>query len=583
MTNSAQKPHDISARDSALDIQQSWIVQAPAGSGKTGILVYRMLKLLAVVQQPEQVLAITFTRKAAKEMRDRLLSLLIRADSGESSEDDFEAIGIDLAKAVLKNDAKHGWQLLNMPHRLNIETIDALCARLVATMPWLSRLGEKPQTTEKPEQHYQFAIEQLLLELLDQDSDIQQDLIALLLSQENNFRKIRNLLQPMLSRRDQWLRHFLGKDLQRSQTDLEETWRSISEAMLSDLLASVPIGAKDTLIKLTHFSAKQRVDQEMQKSPRERNPAKLNFPAAVFIEQQRFPRADFADIDLWLGIREMLLTKKGSDYQLRKQVTKTQGFPTDFPDEKAQFKQLLADLENAPDFIEKLANIELIPPASFNDEQWEQLLILEKVLRRLLAHLQLRFHNAKECDFTEVSLRANQALDDLGEPTDLALRMDYQIQHILVDEFQDTSHAQFSLLKNLTRGWQKGDGRSLFLVGDPMQSIYRFREADVGLFIKLSEARGRINDIDLKPLVLSENFRSQKSLVDWFNQVFEVSFPKQNNETKGAIVYSPASSHKPEQDKPQFHAFHTEAKEAEHVVALVNQAIVREDRRATDM
>ena len=71
---------DFGERRRALDPTRSFIVQAPAGSGKTGLLIQRYLTLLASVDEPEEIIAITFTRKAAAEMRERLMAALVQAD-----------------------------------------------------------------------------------------------------------------------------------------------------------------------------------------------------------------------------------------------------------------------------------------------------------------------------------------------------------------------------------------------------------------------------------------------------------------------------------------------------------------------
>ncbi len=96
----------------------------------------------------------------------------------------------------------------------------------------------------------------------------------------------------------------------------------------------------------------------------------------------------------------------------------------------------------------------------------------------------LVFGERGQVDFTEVAQGAVRALGDPDAPTDLLLSLDVRIKHILVDEFQDTSISQWELLERLTAGWQPDDGRTMFVVGDPMQSIYRFREAEVGLFLR---------------------------------------------------------------------------------------------------
>ncbi|HXJ09474.1 MAG TPA: UvrD-helicase domain-containing protein, partial [Burkholderiales bacterium] len=107
---------DQAQREAALDPGRSFIVQAPAGSGKTDLLVKRYIRLLAIVGRPEEILAITFTRKAAAEMRKRVLK------------------GIPNAAEV--------------SHRLRIQTIDAFCAALTRQTPVLARFGAQPAIIE---------------------------------------------------------------------------------------------------------------------------------------------------------------------------------------------------------------------------------------------------------------------------------------------------------------------------------------------------------------------------------------------------------------------------------------------------
>ena len=95
---------DASARERALDVHRSFIVQAPAGSGKTGILTQRFLALLATVNEPEEIVAITFTRKAAAEMRDRIVAALEAATRGDAGDSDHERRTLALARAALARD-----------------------------------------------------------------------------------------------------------------------------------------------------------------------------------------------------------------------------------------------------------------------------------------------------------------------------------------------------------------------------------------------------------------------------------------------------------------------------------------------
>ena len=129
-------PADQAARERALDIRHSVLVQAPAGSGKTELLTRRFLRLLAAVDEPEEILAITFTRAATAEMRNRILSDLESA-AGHRPVGPEEAERLGPAQHAWAHAERRGWDLLRQPQRLLIETIDSLCLRIAGDRPLL--------------------------------------------------------------------------------------------------------------------------------------------------------------------------------------------------------------------------------------------------------------------------------------------------------------------------------------------------------------------------------------------------------------------------------------------------------------
>ena len=134
---------DQQARRDALDVTRSFIVQAPAGAGKTELLIQRYLKLLAVVDNPEEVIAITFTRKAAAEMQFRVLSALQMALRAEQSLKKHQQLTRSLAEAALRRDSECGWQLLANPRRMRIQTLDSLQASIARSRPVFSPEGAR--------------------------------------------------------------------------------------------------------------------------------------------------------------------------------------------------------------------------------------------------------------------------------------------------------------------------------------------------------------------------------------------------------------------------------------------------------
>ena len=236
-------PVDLRERKLACDPDFSWIVQAPAGSGKTELLTQRMLGLLARVENPEEVIAITFTRKAAAEMNQRMVeSLQTAAREPRSALEPHEQVNRELALAVLENNAKRGWSLLEQPGRLRIRTIDSLCSDLARQLPILSGLGGGQQIAQDTESLYRLAAARTMAAIEDETDELQPDVIRVLDRYDNQYDRLVGLLTSMLGHREQWMGHLLDLKTESgfNREELEDSLRFLIEAELRATLENIP-------------------------------------------------------------------------------------------------------------------------------------------------------------------------------------------------------------------------------------------------------------------------------------------------------------------------------------------------------
>ncbi len=522
-------PPDQAERQRALAVDQSFIVQAPAGSGKTTLLVERYLHLLASVQRPEEILAITFTRAAAMEMKQRVLKAL--ADDNPTT------------RAIARQDQTNNWQLARNPHLLKIQTIDSFATELATQIPG-AHSAEGMRIEDKPAPLYQQAARGVLNQLFGTDS-AHLYISEFMATLDNNADNAERLLSIMLAKRDQWL----------------DVARLISEFALT--------GAKQVEATLDH--AVEGLRSQLLSTLEQ----KLSADDQAMIARVADATGHPPNISALLPL---LLTQGGS---IRKTVDRRQGEAFTNKELKTATVEWLQDLD-----ARKLAGLLqacALLPESNNDAS--ALIATSVTLTLAASELEQLLQQQRCLDFTGMLMRAMQGLRDEHGPTDLALYWDYRIKHLLVDEFQDTSRSQYQFFNLLTEGWSYDGGNTFFAVGDPMQSIYRFRDADVSIFSQCWQQG--LPNVALEPLQLSANFRSDKTLVDWNNELFSTLFPRNSLPELGAIRFSPATAQRvPGQSEPnepqalQLQEFADETLEAE-AIARHLQALIQ-NRTADD-
>jgi ATP-dependent exoDNAse (exonuclease V) beta subunit len=534
---------DAAARAAALDTRSSCIVEAPAGSGKTGLLVQRFLKLLGDddLAQPEEVLAMTFTRKATAEMHARVLEQLEAAAQDAPLKDpasDFERDTRSLARAALARSQRLGWEILAQPHRLNIRSILSVCVDLANALPLLSGSGGQQQPIDFPDPLYRQAARQTLLQLGGSDAQLSDALSTILLHRDGSLADCERLIAQMLHTREQWGELIpLDRPLDDAFLDtevrarLERSLEAIVCAGLQRAADAMPTGV---LGELTTFAA------EHAHLPGYKDALS---PLAVCAGKHLPPEAVADHLDHWRALIRLLL--KPSDGGWRAGFARNHvGF--EIPKHSASYLKDLITAIQADYLQSALAAVLELPSPVYPDEQWAVARALFHVLRHALVELKLLFSARNTCDFSEFALNARTALLSDDAAGGLALPAGGRLRHILMDEMQDTSTSQYALLEALTQSWD-GHSQTLFLVGDPKQSIYLFRQARVERFLRTMREQ-RLGEIKLTPLTLTANFRSQAALVNGFNDTFggtrttDPIFPRPSDTTATDVPFVAATA-----------------------------------------
>ena len=529
---------DQRARELAIDPSHSILLRAPAGSGKTTVLTQRLLCLLAQVDAPEEILAITFTRKAAAEMRERVLHVL----HGHIDPANPQAARLNaLAEAVRRRDRERNWGLADNPGRLRVQTIDSFNFWLASQLPIAAKAGGALVVAERPQDLYRRAARRVLIDG-ESNEALAADVELLFERIDNRWGHVERLLSEMLAKRGHWLRYVMGED--------ENALAERVAASLSGIAVDHLRGACGQLSQALRHMASA-------------------IPGVGPLGEE------VSHIVAWQQLAVLTLTNEGT---WRQRITKTLGAAFEHTESKEHLRSCIELLSSVPGARETLFTLSGLPAPMLTGEDAAAIVALSRVLRAAAAELQLEFTRAGKVDYTYVSGAARAALMEDGTPTDLGLRAGLSLRHVLIDEFQDTSIAQYDLLEALTAGWEPGDGRTLFAVGDPMQSIYQFREAEVGLFLQAAEQG--VGTVQLEALQLTRNFRSSPSLVNWTNELFAKLFPPADDVRASAVAFTPSLAARDPRSEPfvSLSLFATGDRAAE---ARLIAARIREIREST--
>jgi ATP-dependent helicase/nuclease subunit A len=476
---------DQPARDYSVDPRNDVVLEASAGTGKTTVLVHRYLNLLRAGVDPRNILAITFTRKAAAEMRERIIRELKRA-------------------ATLSAPDRKRWNdLRDRLADIDISTIDAFCLSLLREFPLEADL----------EPGFSMADETEVPRLVDESLD--RALRICLLRARDDRELALVLAQLGINRARAGLAHLLQR-------------RLVARGALERFLASGP----ETL----------HVDQVCRDSVRRLQDALVGAPGGlsaltadgpVLHPRFRMLARDLARFDTLCDAPPAVV--RGVMERVRRHFLTRDGEPRTTAGQLYPYKQ--HHFENPAAYRRHREAVGAVAPQMKNalDAFARDLnVLLARGVRRMF-HIALNEYRKtlderSVLDFSDVLEHALVLLAQMEEFSRSRYRLESRYHHVLVDEFQDTSRAQWRLVSLLVQAWSEGSGLageaplppSIFVVGDRKQSIYRFRDADVAVLQEAGEYISTLRPGGATPRrSIAYSFRARPALLAFVNDVFD--------------------------------------------------------------
>jgi ATP-dependent helicase/nuclease subunit A len=468
---------DDAARAFAVDPRNNVVLEASAGTGKTTVLVHRYVNLLKAGVEPAHILAITFTRKAATEMRERIIRELRNA------------------AALSQMDRTRWLELRDRLGEISISTIDAFCLSLLREFPLEADLDpgfDMADETEVP-RFVEEALDRsmrIFTRIAHEDPDV-----ALVIAQLGVSRTRAGLAALLERRLVAWTA--LHRFLDRGPRDLHP--HDVCTRARHDVLSvfqHLPGGLQSYLddgpVRHPRYQLFRRQVERLQAGSPITNAetrAMLDRIALHFLTQDGEPRKRG-------GIHPYNVSHYPSENASKRHRDATFGAA---PAVEQIFKRFARDLNAVlARGIKRMFAIAL--------EQYRQTLDARSAL-----------------DFSDVLERALDLLRRMDEFSQSRFRLESRYHHVLVDEFQDTSRAQWELVSLLVQSWGEGMGLasnpSIFIVGDRKQSIYRFRDAEVAVLHEAGRYIEALRPGGAARRSIARSFRSVPELLEFVNEV----------------------------------------------------------------